>query len=176
MKTRPVSSRKNFKRCACNTHKGRRIDRLHDGIQQRKGVLTTFKPNSLKTWQITQTHLPSQRKIKPMVLAQLSFWKRRIWWLTVAFGVGVTVLVGVLVAAALQTPTEENGLLSAAILCALPWSLVLLTLDQAPGFAARAGFIVMGGVCMNLALLWFVSLGVAAYRRRHQRPPKRLGA
>lgn len=113
-----------------------------------------------------------------MVLAQSSLWKRRIWWLTVAFGVAVTVLVGVLVAAALQTPSAENGLLSAAILCALPWSLALLTLDQTPGFAARAGFVVVGGVCLNFALLWAASLGVAAYwrRRQHQRPSKRLGA
>ena len=111
-----------------------------------------------------------------MVLAQSSFWQRRIWWLTAALGVIVTSLAGVLIVAALQTPNEENWLLSAAILCALPWSLILLTLDQAPGFAERAGFFVVGGVCLNVALLWFVWLGIAAYRRRHEDPPKSLGA
>ncbi|MDB5830018.1 MAG: hypothetical protein JWQ73_4238 [Variovorax sp.] len=93
-----------------------------------------------------------------------------------AFGVTVTALASVLVVAALQTPNEESGLLSAAILCALPWSLILLTLDQAPGFAERAGFFVVGGVCLNVALLWFVWLGIAAYRRRHQRESKGVGA
>jgi hypothetical protein len=101
-----------------------------------------------------------------MVLAQSPFWQRRNWWLTVALGVSVTALVGVLVVAALLTPNEESWLLSAAILCALSWSLVLLTLDQAPGFAERAGFFVVGGVCLNVALLWFVWRCVAAYRRR----------
>ena len=58
-----------------------------------------------------------------MVLAQSPFWQRRNWWLTVALGVTVTALAGVLVIAALLTPNEESWLLSAAILCALPWSL-----------------------------------------------------
>ncbi|CAN5884988.1 hypothetical protein BH11PSE13_BH11PSE13_40150 [soil metagenome] len=110
-----------------------------------------------------------------MVLAQSSFWHRRLWWLTVALGVTLTALAGVLVVAALQTPNEESWWLSAAILCALPWSLVLLTLDQAPGFAERAGFFVVGGVCLNVALLWFVWLGISAYRRRHAGASKNLG-
>ena len=101
-----------------------------------------------------------------MVLAQLPFWHRRNWWLTVALGVTVTALVGVLVAAALRTPNEDGWLLGAAILCALPWSLVLLALDQAPGFAERASFLVVSGVCLNVALFWFAWLCIAAYRRR----------
>lgn len=176
-KTRRDSSRRNFKRRACAARKGRRrIEGRSDGIRQ-DGGLTTFRRISLKNFQITQTHQVAQRRIQFMALAQSSFWKRRIWWLAAAFGVAVTVSVGVLVAAAVLTSSAENGLLSAVILCALPWSLVLLMLDQAPGFAARAGFVVVGGVCLNLALLWFASLGVAAYRRRrqHQRPSKRLG-
>lgn len=101
-----------------------------------------------------------------MVLAQSPFWHRRNWWLTVAFGVTVTCLVGVLVAVALRTPNEDSWLLGAAILCALSWSLVLLALDQAPGFAEWASFLVVCGIGLNVALFWFAWLCIAAYRRR----------
>jgi hypothetical protein len=52
-------------------------------------------------------------------------------------------------------PSEQSILLTVAILCALPWSLLLLLLDFSHGFADRAAVVVCMGLCANVALLWW---------------------
>lgn len=85
------------------------------------------------------------------------------WWLVPAVA---SALAAPLLAAALQTPHKESPLLAVAILGALPWSLVLMLVDLAPGFASRAGLVVAAGLAINLALLWGLCI---AWRRRRAR-------
>jgi len=81
------------------------------------------------------------------------FWYRLSWWLP-----GLcTVLAGILVVAAFRPDGEQSLLLTAAILGALPWSLLLLAFDFGPGFAARAALVVSAGLCVNAALLWWIA-------------------
>jgi hypothetical protein len=79
-----------------------------------------------------------------------SAWYRRAWWLP-----GVSTAIALCLVVATLHPTEQNILLSVAILCALPWSLALLLLHFGEGFADRAAIIVCIGLCTNTALLWW---------------------
>ena len=102
-----------------------------------------------------------------MTSPRLPFWYRHAWWLPctcTAFAVGL--------AAATLKPTEQSVLLSAAILCALPWSLALLFLDFGQGFADRAAVIVSLGLFANAALLWW-STALLRARFRHRQNPDR---
>jgi hypothetical protein len=60
-----------------------------------------------------------------------------------------------LVAAMNSSRNRESVVLASAILGALPWSLLLLSLDTAPGFGLRAALVVSAGICVNAALLWW---------------------
>ena len=62
-----------------------------------------------------------------------------------------------LIAAAIL-PSDDNLLLTTAILCALPWSLTLLFVELSGGFADRAAWIVCVGLVANVALLWGLAL------------------
>jgi hypothetical protein len=67
-------------------------------------------------------------------------------------------------------PGEQSILLMVAILCALPWSLALLLLDLSQGFADRAAVVVILGLFVNAALLWWcTALLRARFLRRHPR-------
>jgi hypothetical protein len=77
-------------------------------------------------------------------------WSRLAWCLP-AFCSALALAL----AAATLRPSEQNVLLAAAILCALPWSLALLALDLAQGFAERAAFIVCTGLLVNASLSWW---------------------
>lgn len=85
------------------------------------------------------------------------------WWLVPT---AASALAALLLAVALQTPQKDSPLLAAAILGALPWSLALMVVDLAPGFAGRAGVVVAAGVAINTALIWGLCI---AWRRRRLR-------
>ncbi|MDM0029465.1 hypothetical protein [Variovorax saccharolyticus] len=87
---------------------------------------------------------------------------RHAWWLPGAFS-ALAVALG---AAALR-PSEQGLLLTLAILCALPWTFLLLLLDFGPGFADRAAVVVCLGLAANVALLWCsTALLRARFRQR----------
>ena len=85
-----------------------------------------------------------------MVASSTSVWYRRVWW-----GPSVmTAAACVLIAVAIDTPEQEGILLAAAIPGALPWSLALLLMDPAAGYAERAGLLVAVGLALNIAAIW----------------------
>ena len=87
---------------------------------------------------------------------------RHAWWLPGAF----SALALALGAAALR-PSEQGLLLTLAILCALPWTFLLLLLDFGPGFADRAAVVVCLGLIANAAMLWgSTALLRARFRQR----------
>jgi hypothetical protein len=88
-----------------------------------------------------------------MATLRQPLWVRHAWWLPAL----CSVLAAVLAVAAFRLTSEENMLLTAAILGALPWSLLLLALDLGPGFAGRAALLVSAGLCVNAALLWWAT-------------------
>ncbi|HEY2254182.1 MAG TPA: hypothetical protein VGI11_00975 [Variovorax sp.] len=88
-----------------------------------------------------------------MVTLRQPLWVRHAWWLPAL----CSLLAGVLAVAAFRLTSEENILLTAAILGALPWSLLLLALDLGPGFAGRAALVVSAGLCVNAGLLWWAT-------------------
>ncbi|MBT2326509.1 hypothetical protein J7E62_29785 [Variovorax paradoxus] len=77
-------------------------------------------------------------------------WYRHVWWLPGACSAFALALV-----VTTLHPTEQNILLSVAILCALPWSLALLLLDFGEGFVDRAAVLVCIGLVTNAALIWW---------------------
>ena len=85
-------------------------------------------------------------------------WYRLVRWLP-----GGCSAVALALAAATLRPSEQNVLLAAAILCALPWALALLAMDLGQGFADRAALIVCAGLLVNTVLLWWF---VAVLRAR----------
>ncbi|SDH31324.1 hypothetical protein [Variovorax sp. OV700] len=87
------------------------------------------------------------------------------WWRLGAFAYSAAGVVCVVASAAF--PENETAML-AAIAGALPWSLVLLTLDLAPGVAQTALVVLAGGWAVNAALLWWLAL-----RRTAPRTPSR---
>jgi|SRR5690349_11985576 len=89
---------------------------------------------------------------------------RHAWWLPGAW----SALAATLAVATLR-PSEQTALLMVAILCALPWSLVLLLLDLSQGFADRAAMIVTVGLFANAALIWwFTALFRSRFRDRQE--------
>ena len=85
-----------------------------------------------------------------MSAPRLPLWYRHAWWLPGAYSA-----FAVAFAASALNPTEGSVLLSLAILCALPWSLVLLLLDVERGLADIGAAIVFLGLYANAALLWW---------------------
>jgi hypothetical protein len=103
-----------------------------------------------------------------MSTPRLPLWYRRAWWLPGTFSAFALAL-----AASALNPAEDGILLSLAILCALPWSLVLLLLDVEQGFAEIGAVIVVLGLYMNAAMLWWsTALLRARFRERHHAEPR----
>src|SRR3982751_6690320 len=96
-----------------------------------------------------------------MSTARMPLWYRHAWWLPGACSAFAVALM----AAALR-PSEQSILLGVAILCALPWSLVLLLLDFGQGFADRAAVVVCFGLFVNAAMLWWSTALLRARIRR----------
>lgn len=84
-----------------------------------------------------------------MSTTRLPLLYRHAWWLPGTFS-AFALALGV---AALR-PSEQSVLLTVAILCALPWTFLLLLLDFGQGFADRAAVVVCVGLCLNAAVLW----------------------
>lgn len=111
---------------------------------------------------------PLLSQFVPMTTTRPPLWYRHAWWVPGAWSAFAITLV----AAALR-PTEQSVLLAIAILCALPWSLVLLLLDFGQGFADRAAWVVCSGICVNAALLWWTTaLLRARFRQRQNTHPR----
>lgn len=87
------------------------------------------------------------------------------WWLVPSLATAVAAL---LLVNAVQTQVREGPLLVLGILASLPWSLALMVLDLAPGFAERAGTVVGAGLAINTALVWALFAVLRARRRRKQ--------
>jgi hypothetical protein len=98
-----------------------------------------------------------------MTTPRLPLWYRHAWWLP-----GICSAFALALVVATLRPTEHGVLLMVAILCALPWSLILLLLDFGPGFADRAAVFVCIGLFANIALLWW-STALLRARYRHRR-------
>ncbi len=98
-----------------------------------------------------------------MSTPRLPLWYRHSWWLPGACSAFAIALV-----AATLPPSEQSILLTVAILCALPWALVLLLLDFGQGFADRAAVVVCVGLVANAAVLWWSTAVLRArFRQRH---------
>jgi hypothetical protein len=90
-------------------------------------------------------------------------WERHSWWLP-----GTCSAFAITLVVATLRPSKQSILLTVEILCALPWSLVLVLLDFSNGFADRAAVVVCIGLCANAALLWWsTALLRARFRHRH---------
>lgn len=100
-----------------------------------------------------------------MHTARPPIWYRHAWWLPAACSAFAIALV-----VATLRPSEQSILLTVAILCALPWALVLLLLDFGQGFADRAAVIVCVGLVANVAVLWWSTAVLRArFRQRAER-------
>ncbi|MDP9900436.1 hypothetical protein [Variovorax ginsengisoli] len=85
------------------------------------------------------------------------------WWLVPSLA---SALAALLLVNAVRTPQHEGPLLVLGILASLPWSLALMALDLAPGFAERAGIVVGAGLLINTGLLWALCALWRARRRK----------
>jgi len=85
------------------------------------------------------------------------------WWLVPSIA---TALAAVLWVNAMQPEVREGPLLLLGILASLPWSLALMVLDLAPGFAERAATVVGAGLAINTVLLWALCALWRARRRK----------
>lgn len=102
-----------------------------------------------------------------MVSVPTGAWRSRVWLLSAAFAA----IAGLLTLRSALSDRYEDALLSVAILAALPWSLVLVALDFAPGFGIWAALVVALGLCLNAAVLWGLirRLGACCRGRRSNR-------
>ena len=121
-----------------------RVATTSDNGAQRAGVLGRGSARAFRMAAML-VHPPARRY-------------RVVWFLPAACSA-----VALALAAATLRPSEQNLLLAAAILCALPWSLALLAMDLGQGFADRAALIVCAGLLVNTLLLWWF---VAVLRAR----------
>jgi hypothetical protein len=99
-------------------------------------------------------HLTHSRQLSP----------RSGWRL---FATVYTVVGAICVLACAALPDNELAML-AAIAGGLPWSLSLLALQLAPGFAALAVVVLALAWALNAALLWWLALRPRAGRANRQ--------
>ena len=128
----------------------------------RCGLLATTTTSLVVRAKLLGLRRAMQLTISSMPSPRLPLWYRHSWWLPGAYSAFAVAL-----AASALNPTESSVLLPLAILCALPWSLVLLLLDVERGLADIGAVIVLLGLYANAALLWWsIALLRARFRER----------